>query len=169
MIIHQNYHKKLKKEDKTVLNRPFIRFFKVFSLLFLISAVGYSYSERNEISAVDDSQKILPEKERARVMNEWLEWRLDNIIPKLMRREGIDMWLVINREYNEDPVYMSLVPEPTMYARRTSILIFHDRGEKLGVQRLSCSENIDPDFPRPRRKTRSPKAFREFLWYGRMV
>ncbi|UCC38955.1 MAG: aminopeptidase P family protein [Candidatus Aminicenantes bacterium] len=56
-----------------------------------------------------------------------------------MRREGIDMWLVINREYNEDPVYMSLVPEPVMYARRTSILIFHDRGEELGVERLSGS------------------------------
>ncbi len=122
-----------------MVNRPFIQFFKVFLLAFLILAAGYSYSERNEISAVDDSQKILPEKERAQVMNEWLEWRLDNIIPKLMRREGIDMWLVINREYNEDPVYMSLVPEPTMSARRTSILIFHDRGEKLGVERLSGS------------------------------
>ena len=96
-------------------------------------------AEDHGIPAVDDSQNVLPEKERARVMNEWLEWRLENIIPELMRREGIDMWLVINREYNEDPVYMSLVPEPVMYARRTSILIFHDRGEDLGVERLSGS------------------------------
>jgi len=72
-------------------------------------------------------------------MNEWLKWRLDNIIPQLMRREGIDMWLVINREYNEDPVYWSLVPRPTMYARRTSILIFHDLGLEKGVERLSGS------------------------------
>jgi Xaa-Pro aminopeptidase len=72
-------------------------------------------------------------------MNEWLKWRLDNTIPMLMKREGIDMWLIINREYNEDPVYLTLVPEPTMYARRTSILIFHDRGEEMGVERLSGS------------------------------
>lgn len=72
-------------------------------------------------------------------MNEWLKWRLDHIIPDLMRREGIDMWLVINREYNEDPVYLSMQPEPTMYARRTSILIFHDQGADKGVQRLSGS------------------------------
>jgi Xaa-Pro aminopeptidase len=91
------------------------------------------------VAAVDDSQNILAEKDRAQVMNDWLKWRLENIIPELMRREGIDMWLVINREYNEDPVYMSLVPEPVMYARRCSILIFHDRGKELGVDRLSGS------------------------------
>ncbi len=82
-------------------------------------------------------RNILPEKERARVKNDWLKWRLDNILPDLMRRERIDMWLVINREYNEDPVYLSLVPAPTLSARRTSILIFHDRGPGLGVERFS--------------------------------
>ena len=79
---------------------------------------------------------ILPERERARVVNEWLKWRLENILPGLMRREGIDMWLVINREYNEDPVYLSLVPAPTFSARRTSILIFHDQGPGKGVKGL---------------------------------
>jgi len=83
-------------------------------------------------------RSLLPEKERARVTNEWLKWRLDNILPALMRREGIDMWLVINREYNEDPVYLSLVPAPTLYARRTSILIFHDSGPAAGVERFSA-------------------------------
>ncbi|MFA9454901.1 MAG: Xaa-Pro aminopeptidase, partial [Candidatus Aminicenantaceae bacterium] len=90
-------------------------------------------------AAVRDIDKILPEKERAAVYNEILKWRLDNIIPELMRREGIDLWLVINREYNEDPVYMSMMPEPTMNARRTSILMFHDRGPGKGVERLSGS------------------------------
>jgi hypothetical protein len=71
-------------------------------------------------------------------MNEILEWRLDHIIPDLMRREEIDMWVIICREYNEDPVYLTLVPEPFMAARRTSILIFHDRGEE-GVKRLTGS------------------------------
>jgi Xaa-Pro aminopeptidase len=81
-------------------------------------------------------RSILPEKERARVVNDWLKWRLDNILPQLMRREGIDMWLVVNREYNEDPVYLSLVPAPTLTARRTSILIFHDSGPSTGLERF---------------------------------
>ena len=105
------------------------------SLLLL----GLSLTAAQETANVQDCKQILPEKERALVVNEWLKWRLDNIIPRLMRREGIDMWLVINREYNEDPVYLSLVPEPTMSARRTSILIFHDLGPEKGVERLTGS------------------------------
>jgi Xaa-Pro aminopeptidase len=114
-------------------------FLKIFPLLFILLLAADSFTQDHGAAAVNDSAKILPEIERARVMNEWLRWRLDNIIPKLMRREGIDMWLIINREYNEDPVYMTLVPEPTMAARRTSILIFYDRGEGLEVERLSGS------------------------------
>jgi len=100
---------------------------------------GLSIAASQEIACADDSKNILPEKDREQLMNEWLKWRLDNIVPQLMRREGIDMWLVINREYNEDPVYLSLVPRPTMSARRTSILIFHDLGPEKGIERLSGS------------------------------
>jgi len=111
----------------------------VWILVSLVFGVFLSPAQSQDygVAAVDDSQNILPVRERAKVKNEILRRRLDNIIPTVMRREGIDMWLVINREYNEDPVYMSMVPEPHMYARRTSILIFHDRGEAEGVERLS--------------------------------
>lgn len=114
--------------------------FLATSLLALLLFLGsLSFAQDYGVSAVNDSVKILPERERARLKNEWLRWRLDHIVPELMRREGIDMWLITNREYNEDPVYLSLMPEPTMAARRTSILIFHDRGLELGVERLSGS------------------------------
>ncbi|MBS3818854.1 aminopeptidase P family protein [bacterium] len=111
----------------------------VLLVLFLLLGGIFGSAQDYGVPLVKDSQNILPERERAQVKNEWLKWRLEHIIPRLMRREGIDMWLVINREYNEDPVYMSLVPEPTMNARRTSILIFHDRGPEKGVERLSGS------------------------------
>lgn len=52
--------------------------------------------------------KILPLRQRNEVMNRWLKHRLENLLPELMDREGFDMWLVIAREYNEDPVIMSL-------------------------------------------------------------
>lgn len=111
------------------------RFFFVVGLLL----TGAASAAAQEIADVKDSRNILPQKEREALMNEELKWRLDNIVPELMRREGIDLWLVINREYNEDPVYLSLVPRPTMSARRTSILIFHDRGPEKGVDRLAGS------------------------------
>jgi Xaa-Pro aminopeptidase len=116
---------------------PFRRIWLI--VLVGLLSIGFSQAAAQEIADVKDHKNILPEKDREQVMNEWLKWRLDNIIPQLMRREGIDMWLVINREYNEDPVYWSLVPRPTMYARRTSILIFHDLGLEKGVERLSGS------------------------------
>ncbi|MBU4495607.1 MAG: M24 family metallopeptidase [Acidobacteria bacterium] len=115
-----------------------IRFFGWILILALIGLPAGA-SDDIGVSGVNDITKILPLRERAEVMNGWLKWRLENIIPDLLRREGIDMWLVINREYNEDPVYMSLVPEPVMNARRTSILMFYDHGPEKGVERLSGS------------------------------
>src|SRR5688500_17791882 len=77
---------------------------------------------------------ILPERARPDAVNAMLRDRLDNLLPKLMRETGIDMWVIINREYVEDPVYLTIVPEPTFAARRTTMLVFFDRGEK-GVER----------------------------------
>ena len=106
---------------------------------FVIFLAAGLFLPAQDIAGVNDHKNILPERERARVFNDWLKWRLDNFLPTLMRREGIDMWLVICREYNEDPVYLTLVPEDEMAARRTSILMFHDLGPGRGVERLSGS------------------------------
>jgi hypothetical protein len=82
---------------------------------------------------------VLPERARPAAVNAMLQDRLENLLPSLMRETGIDMWLVINREYAEDPVYLTLVPEPTFAARRTSMLVFFDRGAGKGVERLTVS------------------------------
>jgi len=82
---------------------------------------------------------ILPHRERADAVNRMLRERLEDLLPKLMRECGLDMWLVINREYAEDPVYLTLVPEPVFAARRTTILVFFDRGAESGVERLTIS------------------------------
>ncbi|HEY0159560.1 MAG TPA: M24 family metallopeptidase [Thermoanaerobaculia bacterium] len=82
---------------------------------------------------------VLPERARPAAVNAALRDRLDNLLPALMRETGIDMWVVINREYAEDPVYLTLVPEPTFAARRTTILVFFDRGPEKGVERMTVS------------------------------
>ncbi len=81
---------------------------------------------------------VLPLREQAAVHHRWLEQRLDHILPELMRAEGLDMWVVICRENAEDPVFFSLVPFTSLYASRTSMLVFFDRGTQ-GVERLSVS------------------------------
>lgn len=85
------------------------------------------------------TQRILSERERSAVVNRVLRERLDTLLPAVMRETGFDMWLVINREYVEDPVYLTLVPEPVFHARRLSMLVFFDRGPEKGVERLTVS------------------------------
>jgi hypothetical protein len=82
---------------------------------------------------------VLPERARPDAVNAALRDRLDNLLPQLMRETGIDLWVVINREYAEDPVYLTLVPEPVFAARRTTMLVFFDRGAEKGVERLTVN------------------------------
>jgi hypothetical protein len=76
-------------------------------------------------------------KEQAAVYDRWLQARLDKVLPEIMRREKIDMWLVVCREYAEDPVYLSLVPFQSLSARRLSMLVLFDRGEAKGIEHFS--------------------------------
>lgn len=72
------------------------------------------------------SARAIPTLRRqAAVTNDWLRERLHTVLPEVMRREGIDLWIVTAREYNEDPVLMSLLPAPMLSARRRTILVFH--------------------------------------------
>lgn len=76
-------------------------------------------------------------RQQAESQQQWLQARVERVLPQLMRRHGVAMWLVLCREYNEDPVFFSLVSPTTFAARRRTIYIFFDRGEKEGVERLA--------------------------------
>lgn len=94
-----------------------------------------------------NAQYILPENERARVVDEILADRFDNLLPKLMDTANIDMWVVISREYNEDPVLRTMLPSTWLNARRRTILLFYrDKAkntiEKLAVARYNVGDNI---------------------------
>jgi Xaa-Pro aminopeptidase len=82
---------------------------------------------------------ILPPHERAQIENRILAERLDRLIPAIMRAEGIDLWLLVAREYFEEPVVASMLDAENMHARRRTILIFHDPGEGKPVERLTVS------------------------------
>ena len=75
--------------------------------------------------------------EQAVTRQEWLRLRLERVLPRLMRESGVDMWIVPVREYNEDPVFWSLVSPTTLAARRRTIYVFHDQGPERGVQRIA--------------------------------
>ena len=76
-------------------------------------------------------------RDQSRIEQEWLGIRLTRILPELMRTHGVDMWVIPMREYNEDPVFSSLVSATTFAARRRTIYVFYDRGPEKGVERLA--------------------------------
>ncbi|KAB5491599.1 MULTISPECIES: M24 family metallopeptidase [Flagellimonas] len=93
------------------------------------------------------SQQILPEVERARVVDEILEERFNHLLPELMDSTGIDMWIVISREYNEDPVIRTMLPATWLNARRRTILLFYRNTatntiDKLAVARYDVGKSI---------------------------
>lgn len=91
---------------------------------------------------------ILPMRERATVIDTWLMERLETVVPALMRRNGIDMWIVSAREYNEDPVIRSMLPATWIAARRRTVLVFFDHGGEKGVERLAVSRyDVGAFFP----------------------
>ena len=67
----------------------------------------------------------LPLREQAAVRDRWLTQRLLDVLPGLMDRAGIDLWLVLGRENNEDPVLATLLPATWLSARRRTILVLH--------------------------------------------
>lgn len=85
------------------------------------------------------SQQILPEVERARVVDEILEERFTTLLPSLMDQTGIDMWILISREYNEDPVLKTMLPATWLNARRRTILVFYRDKAKNTMERLAVA------------------------------
>ena len=88
-------------------------------------------------SAFVPEERVLTHREQSALVRGWLEQRFKTILPEIMRREGIDMWIIVSREYNDDPVFRSLAPFENYSSRRRTILVFHDRGEEEGVEALS--------------------------------
>lgn len=83
--------------------------------------------------------QILSERDRALLRDEILEDRFNNLLPSLMDQTGIDMWLVISREYNEDPVMRTMLPSTWLNARRRTILVFYRDKEKNTIEKLAIA------------------------------
>jgi hypothetical protein len=78
-------------------------------------------------------------RERAALVDQWLTTRVQTVLPGLMRRADIDMWVIISREYNEDPVLRTFLPSKWQSARRRTILLIHDRGETQPLETLAVA------------------------------
>src|SRR5687768_4168570 len=78
-------------------------------------------------------------REQAEIQQRWLTTRMERVLPALMRKHNVDFWVVPMREYNEDPVFTSLVSPTTFAARRRTIYVFHDRCARVPPPPSACS------------------------------
>ena len=111
-----------------------------------------------------NAQQILSEKDRAIVVDEILADRFNNLLPKLMDRTGIDMWILISREYNEDHVLKTMLPSTWLNARRRTIILFYRDKEKntldkLAVARYNFGDNIIPAW----NKDKEPNQWKRLM------
>ncbi|WP_020529449.1 M24 family metallopeptidase [Flexithrix dorotheae] len=108
--------------------------------------------------------KILSMKERATVIDNLLEDRIKTVLPNLMRSNGIDMWLVISREYNEDPVIETFLPATWLAARRRTILVMYDPGNNQDIETLAIARyDVGKSFKKAWDKEKEPDQWKALL------
>jgi Xaa-Pro aminopeptidase len=110
-----------------------MRFSYLFVFLFTVFSLSLARAQNPYFP------KTLNMQERAEVIDTWLAERMQTVLPKIMRRAEIDMWVIIAREYNEDPVIKTLLPATWQSARRTTILVAYDPGEGQPLETFGIS------------------------------
>ena len=95
------------------------RFLVLLSLIFIIP---------NLAVADDLKKKVLTLRDRSEIRNRLLKDRFESVLPNIMERTGIDMWIIVAREYNEDPVIKTMLPATWLNARRRTILVVYNPG-----------------------------------------
>jgi len=123
------------------MNQLFVR------LTLVACIIGGAASVRGQELPDPRTPHILSEREQARVIDAWLLERLDTLVLPLMRREGVDMWILVAGEYDEDPVVRTMLPATWLNARRTTILIFHDDGGDTAARMAVARYPVADLFP----------------------
>jgi len=130
-----------------------------FTILIAICLFSFQFT-----TAQSSLPHILPMKERAELKNQLLEERIESVLPQLMRRSGIDMWILIAREYNEDPVLKTMLPATWLSARRRTILVLYDQGAEQGIEALAIARyNVGSVFKKAWDKEKEPNQWKRLI------
>ena len=96
---------------------------KLYGTLFFFLLLHYSNAQ------------VLSPREQATIIDEILADRVNTLLPQLMKANNIEMWVIISREYNEDPVLKTMLPATWLNARRRTILVFYNNPQKKYLKR----------------------------------
>lgn len=90
--------------------------------------------------------EIADMKKRSEIVDNILGQRFEQVLPGLMQRTNIDMWIVMSREYNEDPVIKTMLPSTWLSARRHTMLVIYNPGEDKPLERLAVARYAVADL-----------------------
>jgi Xaa-Pro dipeptidase len=98
------------------------------ALGLLLGGSGFAQNRSGE--QIPAMPKLLSQREQMDVREQWLKKRLGSLLLPMMKRHGIEMWIVVNEEFKSDPITEHIVPPIPIVGRR-DLFIFIDRGERL--------------------------------------
>jgi Xaa-Pro dipeptidase len=101
-----------------------------FLLLLAVFHPASLYAQNRSGEPIPPMPKLLSQREQADVRETWLRKRLGSLLLPLMKRHGIEMWIVVNEEFHSDPVTPHIVPPIPIVGRR-DLFVFIDRGERI--------------------------------------
>lgn len=130
-----------------------MRFFNWICLSFLLTlTVTVTSFSANAV-------EVLPMRDRAAFIDDILAKRVDQLLPKLMDEHKLDMWVIISREYNEDPVIKTLLPATWISARRTTILVFARKNDGTIGAHAIAPYNVGHVFEKAWNKATQPNQW----------
>ncbi len=130
------------------MNRP-----RALALLCLLALTGLSTTPA---AGQTPDVSILTHRQQASLIKGFIEKRFETLLPRLMREAGIDMWIIVSREYNDDPVFRSMAPMTTYSSRRRTILVFF---LEAGGPQETSNAVLSPPGPRRSAEVNSASLF----------
>ena len=118
----------------------------------------------NFIHSDDIKSKIVTLRERAQIKDSLLKDRINTVLPQVMKRNNLDMWIIIAREYNEDPVIRTLLPATWLNARRRTILVIHDPGKNKPLETYAIARyNVGEIFKKAWDPEKQPDQYQALV------
>ena len=116
-------------------------------MVLLPTAIGrpQAFQQPYGIESQNDIENIAPIRHQILMEEEWLRWRKEHIVPEVMRRMGVDVWLIGEED---GALYYSLVPAnyEGLVSQRYDALIFIDKGTDQGVESLAIDASEVADL-----------------------
>lgn len=104
--------------------------------------------------------KPLPWSRQIAVREQWLEKR-HSMILDMMRRNEIEMWIIVNEEFHNDPLTEFIAP-PRPYAGNRDLFVFLDTG-KQGLRKIALTSYSEESVERFFESASDPKPAAEQL------